>query len=228
MRILRIGIGLAFAGLIVASLHAQTQNTACWKSHPEEIEWTWEVRPAHPDPELPNVLLEGDSISRNYFPEVTKQLNGIANVYLLATSASVGDPRLSRQIEDFVHLEGVRFAVVHFNNGMHGWSYNEDQYREAFPVYLAAIRAVDPDAKLVWASTTPVKTATREGGTNKRVNERNAIALSFVKQAGIAIDDQHWLMLSHQDKYEDNVHFNTVGSAIQGQQAADIIRKLIR
>lgn len=228
MRILPLGFGFLLTALLIAPLHAQqTPNTARWSSHPEEIEWTWEVRPEHPDPRLPNVLLEGDSISRNYFPEVTRQLKGFANVYLLATSASVGDPRLGRQIEDFVNMEGVHFAVVHFNNGMHGWSYTEEQYREAFPVYLAAIRAIDPDAKLVWASTTPVKTPTPDGGTNRRVEERNAIALSFVKQAGIPVDHQHSLMSSHQDEYQDNVHFNEAGSAIQGRQTAKIILKLL-
>ncbi len=63
-------------------------------SIPEEIEWTWEVRPPHPDPQLPNVLLLGDSISRNYFPQVTKDLAGVANIYLMASSTSVGDPHL--------------------------------------------------------------------------------------------------------------------------------------
>src|SRR5579875_1914127 len=66
-------------------------------SIPEEIEWTWEVRPPHPDPHLPNVLLLGDSISRNYFPEVRKDLTGIANVYLMASSTCVGDPRIGHQ-----------------------------------------------------------------------------------------------------------------------------------
>src|ERR1700730_11764980 len=61
------------------------------RSIPEEIEWTWEVRPSHPDPKLPNVLLLGDSITRAYYPGVLHGLDGHANVYLLATSASVGD-----------------------------------------------------------------------------------------------------------------------------------------
>jgi hypothetical protein len=63
-------------------------------SRSEEIEWTWEVRPAHVDSKLPNVLLVGDSITRNYYPEVERQLSHVANVYLMTTSASVGDPRL--------------------------------------------------------------------------------------------------------------------------------------
>src|SRR5437660_8041981 len=83
-------------------------------SIPEEIEWTWEVRPQVADPKLPNVLLVGDSITRNYFPQVSKNLGGIANVYLLASSTSVGDPRLPRQIAEFAALQSVTFAVVHF------------------------------------------------------------------------------------------------------------------
>jgi hypothetical protein len=102
-------------------------------SIPEEIEWTWEVRPPHPNPQLPNVLLLGDSISRNYFPQATKDLAGIANGYLMASSTSVGDPRLPHQIAEFAALEKVGFRVVHFNKGMHGWGYSEAQYQAAFP-----------------------------------------------------------------------------------------------
>lgn len=83
-------------------------------SKPEEIEWTWEVRPAHVAPQLPNVLLVGDSITRNYYPEVQKQLANIANVYLFAASTSVGDPRLSHQLTEFAAMEAVPFKVVHF------------------------------------------------------------------------------------------------------------------
>ena len=89
-------------------------------SIPEEIEWTWEVRPPHADPKLPNVLMLGDSLSRNYFPEVTKDLAGVANVYLMASSISVGDPRLPREIREFTAMESVPFRVVHFNNGKIG------------------------------------------------------------------------------------------------------------
>ena len=80
--------------LVFPSLISGPGATAQHVSIPEEIEWTWEVRPPHPDPRLPNVLLLGDSLSRNYFPEVTKDLAGTANVYLMASSTSVGDPRL--------------------------------------------------------------------------------------------------------------------------------------
>jgi hypothetical protein len=195
---------------------------------PEEIEWTWEVRPAHPDPKLPNVLLLGDSISRNYFPEVTKDLQGVANIYLMASSTCVGDPRLPRQIAEFATLEHVRFRVVHFNNGMHGWDYSETEYKAAFPVFLRTVRSlVDKNGTFIWASTTPVRGGATNGASNARIEERNAIALAFLKPAGVLIDDQHALMMQRGNLHEDDVHFNPVGARIQGDQAASIIRSAL-
>jgi len=196
-------------------------------SRTEEIEWTWEVRPAHSDPKLPNVLLLGDSITRNYYPEVQRQLAGTTNVYLLATSASVGDPRLLRQLSDYAIAEPVTFSVVHFNNGMHGWAYSEAEYRAAFPSLIAELHALAPKAALVWATTTPVKVDTEPGPTNSRILARNSIAQSFVKEARISIDDQHALMAEHPDLYLDGVHYNEQGSNLQGVQAAKSIRRLL-
>jgi hypothetical protein len=216
---------VAFTAWPAVSGNAQSKSTDSYR--PEEIEWTWEVRPIHPESKLPNVLLVGDSISRNYYPEVQRSLHGVANVYLLATSTSVGDPRLPQQLAEFVAMENVHFRVVHFNNGMHGWAYSEEEYRQAFPAFLASIRAMDPGASLVWANTTPVKTDLTGGATNDRINARNAIALAIVSGAHIAVDDQHALMLKHLDTYQDAVHFNDSGSRVQGGQAAESIRRLL-
>ena len=218
---------LAFAVLVAALPVALVPARAYAQgrpSRPEEIEWTWEARPAHVDSKLPNVLLVGDSITRNYYPETQRQLSGVANVYLMATSASVGDPRLPRQLADFSSTEAVSFDVVHFNNGMHGWTYSEGDYRTAFPSFLAAVRAIAPGGAFIWATTTPVKVDARPGPTNARVDARNGIAQIFVRDAGIPVDDQHQLMTRHADQYEDTVHFGRAGATMQGRQAAQCIR----
>jgi hypothetical protein len=200
---------------------AAAQNST---SRPEEIEWTWEVRPTHVDPRLPNVLLVGDSITRNYYPEVQRQLAKVVNVYLFATSASVGDPRLARQLNEFASMENVPFKVVHFNNGMHGWTYSEDEYKNGFASLINELHMIAPAASLIWATITPVKTETLPGPTNARINARNSIALTLITDAGIPVDDEHELMTHHTDQYEDNVHFNTAGAMIQGQQVAQFVR----
>jgi hypothetical protein len=211
---------ILFGFIASSSLFAQRKA-----SIPEETEWTWEVRPPHPDAKLPNVLLLGDSISRNYFPDVSERLSGIANVYLMASSAAVGDPRLPRQITEFTEMEGVHFSVVHFNNGMHGWDYSEEQYKSAFPGFLYAVRKlVVSHGVLIWATTTPVKVDAVNGPTNHRIESRNAIAISMVRSEGIPIDDQYALMMQHQDRYDDSVHFNTAGAQLQGDQVVKAIK----
>jgi len=195
----------------------------------EEIEWTWEVRPVAADPKLPNVLLLGDSITRAYFPEVKKELAGVANVYLMASSTSVGDPRLERQIDEFKAAEGVEFAVVHFNNGMHGWEYSEEEYKAAFGAFVGEMRAIAPKAKLIWTTTTPVRAEKSPGPTNARVAARNAIAAAALSGSGggVAVDDQFALMSKHGDLHQDDVHFNDAGAALQGKQAAEGIRRAL-
>lgn len=205
-----------------SSLGAQTKSSLL-----EEIEWTWEVRPAHCDPKLPNALLVGDSITRAYYPGVVRRLSGKANVYLMATSASVADPRLPQQIADFSAAQAVHFSLVHFNNGMHGWAYTESQYENAFKDFLHAIQAAAPGARLIWATTTPVKVDASPGPTNSRIESRNAIAKKFVEKAGISIDDQHELMMHHLDAYQDTVHFNENGAEIQAAQAVATIESVL-
>lgn len=209
--------------MLCAQKLAAADHAEAGKSIPEEIEWTWEVRPTHVDTSLPNVLLLGDSITRNYYPGVTRRLEGKANVYLMASSTCVGDPRQPGQIAEFSAMEGVSFAVVHFNNGMHGWAYTEAQYKQAFPSFLHAIREAAPDARLIWATTTPVKVESSPGPTNARVDARNAIAKGYAADAGIPIDDQHALMMHHRDLYHDAVHFNEQGSDLEAAQATATI-----
>ena len=217
---------LLCVSLACISLFAQSSKQV---SIPEEIEWTWEVRPPHPDKALPNVLLLGDSITRNYFPQVTKELNGVANVYLLAVSTSVGDPRVSHQIAEFAAMENVPFRIVHFNNGMHGWDYTEAQYKVAFSQLLLSVEHLVPNQEaLIWATITPVQKNAFNGATNERIDERNRIALEQIHAANIAIDDQHALMMKHLDTYEDTVHFGPSGAELMGIQAAETIRSALQ
>jgi len=191
----------------------------------EKIEWTWTDRPENEVAGLPNVLLVGDSITKAYYSAVASDLKDMANVYLFATSACSGDPRLPVQLRDYFSMMGIRFVAVHFNNGMHGWDYTEQQYATGLPDMIAALHAGAPDAKLIWASTTPVLHNSTEGGaTNPRIDLRNRLASEVMNREGIATDDEHELMLKHQDLHDGDVHFTAAGSTLQAEQVAAIIR----
>lgn len=193
----------------------------------EKIEWTYSDRPDKPDDKLQNVLLVGDSITRAYYKATAEVLAGKANVYYFTTSASVGDERLAPQLAEYFRMIGVRFDVVHFNNGMHGWGYTEEEYRKYFPELITAVRLGAPAGRLVWATTTPVRKDKQGGATNARIDARNAIASEQVTKQGIAVDDQHALMERHQDQHSDDVHFTAGGSELQGEQvAASVLRAM--
>lgn len=109
---------------------------------------------------------------------------------------------------------------MHFNIGMHGWAYSEEEYRRNLPLLVDVIRENAAAAKLIWGSTTPVRKDQEHGATNDRIRARNAIQ-------HIAVDDLHALMLSHGDLHSDDVHFNKEGSALLARQVADSIQKAL-
>src|SRR5438552_8385515 len=105
----------------------------------EAIEWC-DIWISHAnETNLPRVLLIGDSIARDYYPEVEKRLAGKAFVARLATSRFLADSVLLKEIE--LVLDGTKFDVIHFNNGMHGWQHSDEAYRKAFPKLIKTIRA---------------------------------------------------------------------------------------
>ena len=175
------GMVAILATLILAQSMCILVSAQERSSRTEEITWTWEVRPAHADANLPNVLLLGHSITRNYFPEVQRQLAGTANVYPPATSVSVGDPRLQRQLGEYSAAERVTFSVVHFNNGMHGWAYSEAEYRDAFSSFVASVRSMAPRSRICLGEHDPSQGGCR-AWAEKRPDRREKRHRAFVHQ----------------------------------------------
>jgi hypothetical protein len=196
-------------------------------AHVEKIEWTWADRPVAPDPRLPNVLLLGDSITRGYYEPAADLLKGRANVYLFATSAAVGADMLLDQIRAYGKMIGIRFDVVHANNGMHGRTFSEAQYRADYPAFLDTVKRQWPAATCIVATTTPLLKDSEDGPANARIVVRNASAVENAAKSSCLIDDQHALMLQHQDLHDGNVHYTAAGAGVQATQvAASILRAL--
>jgi len=193
----------------------------------ERIEWCdiWITNAEQHD--LPRVLLIGDSITRAYFGGVEKVLEGQANCARLTTSRCICDRVFFDELD--MVLRQYSFDVIHFNNGLHGWGYTEAQYREAFPKLLATLQRGNPNAKLIWTTTTPVRAGANGNSPlldekTERVRERNRIARQIVGQTGPAVDDLFGLVIEHPEYYSsDGVHFNNEGKAIQAQQVAQSI-----
>jgi hypothetical protein len=195
----------------------------------EPIEWLDVWLPNSDANDLPRVLLIGDSITRAYYPKVADLLKGKAYVGRLASSKCIGDPALVEEVK--LVMGESHFDVVHFNNGMHGWGYTELEYREHFPDFLAAIQAGAPDAKLIWASTTPVRVANhldQLSDRTDRVRERNAIAADVLTAHEIGFDDLFSLVEHHPEYYKpDGVHFEEAGVEAEAEQVAAKISEVL-
>ena len=197
----------------------------------EAIEWC-DIWISHAnETNLPRVLLIGDSIVRDYYPEVEKRLAGKAFVGRLATSRFVADPVLLKEIETV--LDGTKFDVIVFNNGMHGWQHSEAEYRKAFPKLIKAIRAHAPKAKLIWATTTPLRNGkdvtydTKAEYSDERIAARNAVAAEIVAAQKIPTVDLNAAVRGHPEFHSDNVHFNSQGSQILVAQVCAAVAKLL-
>ena len=141
--------------LLVATFLVATVTSLVWSQEPirERIEWAdiWVTDADKGD--LPRVLLIGDSITRGYFDGVEKQLAGKAYFARLTTSKCVADPAFLDEVQ--LLLKQYRFAVIHFNNGLHGFGYTEDQCRSGLAGLLEFLEKHSSNAKLIWATTTP-------------------------------------------------------------------------
>jgi lysophospholipase L1-like esterase len=210
-------VGAPSAGFPPAARES-TEWCDIWISHANETNF-------------PRVLLIGDSITRDYFPEVETRLAGKAYVARLATSRFISDPVLLQEIA--LLLDNTKFDIIHFNNGMHGWQHSEKEYGAAFPRFLATIKAHARGAKLIWANTTTLKVspslppADQTRASDERIAQRNAIALEYIKRKSIDVDDLNTLVEGHPELHTDNIHFNEKGIALQATRVAAHIEKLL-
>ena len=157
------------------------------------------------NPDLPNVLLIGDSISIGYTIEVRKRLKGKADVFRIPTNgqtAAFGVKNLDKW------LGNRKWDVIHFNWGLWDICYRNpksktqghrdkvggtlsatpEQYRESMKKIVTRLKQTK--AKLIWCATTPVPKLElgRKEGDEIRYN---AIAKEIMDANKISTNDLH-------------------------------------
>jgi acyl-CoA thioesterase-1 len=144
--------------------------------------------PEKPDPNLPNVLIIGDSISIGYMVPLREELSGVANVYRPQTNCGPS----STGLENLDAWLGDRhWSLIQINHGLHDLKYMGPQGQNlADPNSEASHQQIPPDqyaknlnalaerlkktgAKIIWCETTPVPegAAGRVVGDSKKYNE---------------------------------------------------------
>ncbi len=191
------------------------------------------MRPITDDPQLPRVLLIGDSISIGYTLEVRRLLAGRANVHRIPTN---GGPT-TRGVAELENWLGTNhWDVIHFNWGLHDLKLDTNGLHQVeLGAYEANLRQLvarlkASGAKLIWATTTPVP----EGKLNPPrrpadVVSYNAAAARVMREAGITVNDLYAFALPRLSEVQlpANVHFRPQGSVKLARQVATVITEAL-
>lgn len=196
----------------------------------EDTEWSNFWMPHTNDTELPHILLIGNSIVMRYSGEVEKQLKDMAYCARFSTSKSLGDPGYLAEIE--LVLQHKKFDVIHFNNGLHGFDYTEQEYIRDYPKLHTLLKKYAPEAKLIWATTTPVRDneeLDKIAPRNRQVIERNRLVAEYLQGKDVQINDLYALLIDRADYFNkgDGIHPNQAGTKILADQVSKVLKEAL-
>ncbi|MCB9922629.1 MAG: SGNH/GDSL hydrolase family protein [Planctomycetaceae bacterium] len=176
------------------------------------------------DPQLPRVLLIGDSVSRGYTQSARQALAGKANVH--RAPANCGPTSLGLKKIDVWLGEG-KWDVIHFNFGIHDRNTPIAEYAQRLEQLVERMK--ETGAKLTWASTTPIPDDAAKKQTAASIVERNEAAAAIMAKHGVVTNDLFTTITPHLDKMQNpnDVHFNAAGYEFLGQQVGVAIAKAL-
>ena len=195
------------------------------------------------NPELPNVLLIGDSISIGYTADVQKQLAGKADVFRIPGNGKYSEYGLQNLNK---WIGSRKWDVIHFNFGLHDLKFmgptgknladpNAATSHRQVPIdqYAANLKKIAERLKatgatVIWRETTPVPegAAGRIPDDAKRYNDAAAKVMAEV--GGIQTDPMYDFATEHADlQLKANVHYTPAGSKKLAEQVAKSVRSAL-
>jgi hypothetical protein len=185
------------------------------------------------DPERPCVLLIGDSILNGYFRSVAKALEGQAyvDVWVNPHWQSEGTNKLLAAVLD----QNGPYDLVHFNMGLHGWTEGRIKpgtFEPLTSAYVGILKAKLPDAKLIWASSTPVTAKDDRLEFDAEINpiivEHNRMAAKVMVAAEVPVNDFYTLLADKRRLAKgDRFHWTGPAYKLLGEMAAGSILKAL-
>ena len=185
----------------------------------ENIEWSRSYAYGLTDEtrDLPRVLLIGDSICNSYQEGVRERLKGKMNVTYWVSSYCVTSPAYLPLLT--IYLDEAKYDVIHFNNGLHSLKTPTDAWAKGLEAALELVRKKQPDAKIVWCSSTPLANDAKTA----KCRELNTAAARVVSElGGIDTDDLFSLCdpLDRATNWCDEYHFHLDAITRQSDQVA--------
>ncbi len=189
---------------------------------------------------MKRVLLLGDSIRMNYQDRVKECLEGKADVRHPLTNGCFSKYTL-RFINNWLGLfESEKPDVVHWNNGI--WDTttiservpaltNPGEYVETMTQIYREIRAFAPEAKIIFATTTPLGEGHKSTQKRKdRIPLYNDVIVKVLRdEFGCEINDLYSFVFPRRSEFlaEDNVHLSPLGKQEIGAEVAAFIEKYL-
>ena len=186
------------------------------------------------DPHRPRVLLIGDSILNGYLQGVVADLDGKAYVDAWVNPYCQSE-HLNKLLAEV--LEHGPYDVVHFNMGLHGWQAGRiapGAFEPLTRAYVEVIKAKLPNAKIIWASSTPVTVKDRPADLDPEINpiivEHNRLAANVMAATGVAVNDFYAMLVDKRGLARgDRFHWTAPAYKLLSDRAArSILEALTR
>ena len=162
---------------------------------------------------------------------VTGLLAGKYHVDRLGTSRAVNDPVLIAETK--MMLADNKYVAIHFNNGLHGFHLDGPTYGKYLRDYVALLKNLGGNAKLVWGASTPIiknDDVNTLSDANAKVLERNAIALPIMQENGIPVDDLYAAVVGKGEfrNLGDGYHYKPAGYDVLGKAVMESVMAAVK
>lgn len=184
------------------------------------------------DATRPRVLLIGDSILNGYVKQVTKALEG--KVYIDAwVNPYCQSEHLNKLLAEV--LANGPYDVVHFNMGLHGWQQGrikEGTFEPLTKAYVQVIKDKLPNAKIIWASSTPVtvkgKPTELDAEINRTIIDHNRMAAKVMNEMHVPVNDFYTLLVDKLDLARgDQFHWQGPAYELLSKTVVDSVTKAL-
>lgn len=180
----------------------------------ERYEWDdlWRIEAY--DQNAPRLFSIGDSISRGYRHYLADAFKNIMCVDNYATSKAIDNPMLIKMIHLSLEQLG-NCDIILFNNGLHGWHLDEEEYRKNYDAVIGELCENYPDIKIVIVLSTPTRRKENMALLSKRISDiikRNECAISVAEKYNLPYIDLYSVLAERLEYYiNDGVHLNEEG-----------------
>jgi lysophospholipase L1-like esterase/dienelactone hydrolase len=191
-----------------------------------------------PKPELPRILLLGDSIRLGYAPEVKKILANKAEVISFAPNG--GDTaNMLKNLESW--LEKAKPSIVQINCGLHDLKLDQKtkQYQVPLDAYASNLEKIittiqKVTSNILFASTTPIEDArhsSRKANFDRLeadVLKYNVTALQVMNRLNIPVNDLHRIVIDGGMETmlgKDGTHYTPAGYRRLAEAVSDSLQR---